>query len=90
MLCCKQAIMELLEVIMVLGWLIWFALYWQLAWNKGTTRGRSYSKMAFPILLFYGNAWPPGTELQRLKLQGSLLLLVVIAAVVELVAVNAT
>ena len=78
--------MNPIEFILLAGWAAWFVAYFQLAWRKGSSHGPSYFKMLFPILLFADNSWPPGTEMNRVKLQIFMLLLVTgtaIEAVVE-------
>jgi len=77
--------MNIVEFILITAWLFWFALYFRLAWRKGNSLGPSYSKMLFPILLFIESSWPPETEIERMKLQISLLALTAATAAVELI-----
>ncbi len=72
--------MKIIEATLLLAWFTWFGFYWKLAWTKGEPSGPSYLKMFFPILLFFGNNWPAGTEITRFKLQVGLFIIVVATA----------
>ena len=77
--------MNIVEFILVAAWIIWFVFYFHLAWSKGSTNGPSFSKLLFPVFLFIEKSWPPGTEMQRIKLQISMLILVLATGLGELV-----
>jgi len=73
--------MSVIKFLLIAGWLLWFALYFQLAWKKEHVVGKRALKMFFPILLFFEHSWPLGTESQRMKLQIGALVLTVATAI---------
>ena len=73
--------MSVVKIILIAGWLFWFALYFRLAWNNEHVVRKRALKMFFPILLFIEQSWPLGTEFQRMKLQIGALALTVVTAI---------
>jgi hypothetical protein len=77
--------MVILKGIVVLGWIIWIALYWHLSWANASSKRQVFAKMVFPILLFLGDEWPPETKEQRSRLQRLALLMVIATVMVNVV-----
>ena len=78
--------MVILKGIVVLGWIIWIALYWHLAWTNRSDKGRVFVKMGLPIYLFLSEIWPPETKEHRSRLKRLALLMAIASVMVEAVA----
>jgi len=77
--------MVILKGIVVLGWIIWIALYWHLAWTNRSDKGRVFVKMGLPIYLFLSEIWPPETKEHRSRLKRLALLMAIASVMVEVV-----
>ena len=77
--------MVILKGIVVLGWIIWIALYWHLAWTNRSDKGRVFVKMGLPIYLFLNDTWPSETKEHRSRLKRLALLMAIATVMVEAV-----
>jgi hypothetical protein len=75
--------MVILKGIVVLGWIIWIALYWHLTWTNRFEKGRVFLKMGLPVYLFLSDIWPSETKEHRSRLKRLALLMIIATVMVE-------
>jgi hypothetical protein len=75
--------MVILKGIVVLGWIIWIALYWHLTWTNRSEKGRFFLKMGLPVYLFLSDIWPSETKEHRSRLKRLALLMIIATVMVE-------
>ena len=77
--------MNIIAYALASAFILWFFIYFRLAWNKGGLKGPSYYKMFFPIALFMSGLWQDESKPERVKLQMSLLIITIITAIANVI-----